>query len=291
MAINAKIVLIFNQSRWGWTETYYWTSTGGGLKEAVAASGELMASRRQLLSKDVVMEAARVSAVGSPGTSTTSFNVFDANNVSTIASQEPWEAFLVGLAAVDDTGIFYNRKIMLRGVPAAWNTWVSNPAQAGNLNGVFRVAINSFLNFLLAPTTSGGLWSIRASNRKLTANPRIPIGTVTISTPGNNFIVTGRDDNLLFVKGDRVHVSGARGPGTRGINADAYVTATASGVISLSTSQKCPGETVFLQGKPVIYARAYVFLPISGFQLERWVKRDTGRPFFGTAGRRGSARC
>jgi hypothetical protein len=293
MAISAKVNFIFNHARWGWTETYYYQSGSGSLTTAMADAILLAQLRAVMTSANVRLEAIRISDLTSKRNSKTIYQSTILAGVNTAASQEPWESALIDLTGVTADGNIYRRKLMLRGFPASWNTWTTTNLLNPTLVPAFAVALNAFFA-VLAGTASTGTspWCIRASDRSLVANPKYPITAINVIQPGGYFEITTNPAVTPALKiGDLVHVSGSRGSGTKGLNSDAYVTEVTGPVYKLSTRQKCVTQFVEVAGKPELYRRLMLLIPISGFGFERFVKRDTGRPFFGTAGRRAGSRC
>jgi len=289
--VDAKIVFFFNQGRWGWTETYYWTAPGGTIQAAKADAYKLAEARLPLLNSNCKLEALRVGDQAVNGAGDLVFT--GPSNVAQPggAAQEPWEALLIDLTATGLPAILYHRKVMLRGLPASWNTWTNaapiqgpaNPFLLNSLTGYGRVLRN------LQPGLQGR-FAIRASNKNVAVSPRTPIVGASLVQPGGYFVVTPAAGPTWAI-GQRVHVSKAKGPGTRGMNADAYITAINGGALTLSSRQTCPSTTVSLEGAAVIYPRNYVYPAITTLSADRFVKRDTGRSFFGTRGRQSSAKC
>lgn len=295
MAITAKVQYIFGMSKWGWTETYYLTGTGNDLNSLVSNIQTTGKYRTALLAAGANLEAIRVSDVKNPQTAILLTSGAAFGGGTQLPASNPWNALLVRIDAAIPGAQSYKRSVMLRGLPTAWYAWtITNPAGAGSqIQGAALGALRTFFRSLTS--SSGGNpsgWCVRASQRDRAANPAVPISSAGVTGAGPYFTVTVPLP-VNFTQWQKVHISGARGPGTRGLNSDAYVTAVdpATGILTLSTRQKCPGETVQQIGKAIIYARDYIYVQMTAYTFERWVKRDTGRAFFGTAGRRGTKLC
>jgi hypothetical protein len=292
MAITAKVQYIFGMSKWGWTETFYFQTTGSALENVNANAQALGKARCAMLASDAKLEAIRISdtAGNLEALLKTDGIAFGINSGKPAGS--PWNSLLCRISSVAG-GSRYNRSLMLRGIPLDYYGWVSTNPVNPQIEGQVLFAIKGLTSALT--TSSAGNpsgWCIRGSNRDRTQNPKIVIKGLTTVPPGPNFVVNPTLP-IPFAQWDKVHVSGARGPGTRGVNADAYITNIdpTTFALTLSSRQTCAGQTIELKGKPVIYGRNYMYFQITTLSAERWVKRDTGRAFFGTAGRRSSKAC
>jgi hypothetical protein len=293
MAVRAKVVFFFNQDRWGWTETYYLNILQGYLSEALSMAKTLADVRVPMLSKSCVFEAIRVSDLDNPRSSILSYYRNPNITPNTLSEQEPWEAGLVDLTASQTIPFPYrfSRKLMLRGLPLAWNNWSSADPLAPPINPLFN---SVFLNFIGVLTNAGGtisLWSMLVLDRTPTVNKRVPITAVATQSQGGYFQVT-TDNSSPFFLGQKIHVYGASGPGTLGLNGDGVIIAVgAAGTYTISRKQACSSATVQLLTATTMASKFKFLIPISEGQFDRFVKRDTGRAFFGTRGRQSGVRC
>lgn len=290
--ITAKVVFIFSQGRWGWTEVYYYFSAGGTLADAEAAGKQLSAARVPLLSGSVSLEAMRVSDVFQRRSSLLDYTLNGGNPNGSGVAQEPWEAAMLDMQATDPTFGVFKRKLMLRGIPAAWNTWTSGAFLTSTLNPNFVTALNAFGLVLTNPTGSPGQWCIRVVNRDPSVNPRTLVTNVSIAAGTGNFQVVVIAPPLPLALGQRVHVYGAKGVGTKGLNADAYIIggSQVAGWI-LSSKAQCIVPFIQLEAPAYLSTRVPAYVPIARMSFDRFVKRDTGRPFFGTRGARRTSKC
>jgi hypothetical protein len=292
MAIAAKVTYIFNLSRWGWSETYYWQSGLSGLDNAKSAAIALLVQRMTCLSQSVVCDGIRISDLSAPFSSISTVQTNVNIGPTNLGDQEPWAALLTRINAVGAaSGINYRREFLMRGLPFAWNKWNATAPTLPNLTPVGLAAVNAFLAYLVATTTNpSGNWSVRGVNRSPTDNPPVGLGAVTLVQPGSFFQFAGSPGTTYDV-GDRVLIGKAKGYGIKGLIGPTYITASVPGGPYTTSSRQCgPVQGIVITKPGTVRKSPYIIVPITEAAVERWVKRDTGRPFAVTVGRH-KGRC
>lgn len=291
MAKDFKLVMFFGVGKSGWTETIYYKATTDLLFDAYLAASSLAAARLKLLGTEVTLEATRVSELGNPNNSLLTPFILG-GGTSGLPAGNPWVGALCSLTAVDLFSNVYRRNMILRGLPAAWQTYNAPEPLNPNANPAFTGAINTYMR-KLALARSDGAFSLKVTPRGA-ATPRYKVTLVELVNPGEFFKITV-DPSIPsppWGVGQKIHVRGARGFGTKGLNADAYIKQiTAPGVYVLTSRQKCVTGVVGLTTVAQVYARGNVTIPIEKGIFERLVNKKTGRPFFGTRGRASSPSC
>jgi len=294
-AVNAKVTFIFNLSRWGWSETYYWQAGTGGFTEAKADVMKLAAYRLACCSRTVVLDGIRIADLANKG-STQVVGVGNGNaGTTSYDPQEPWLAFLTTLSAVGvSSGLVYRREFLWRGLPNRWNGWNTSAPTAPNLLMDWQTPMENFLRSI-TNTLAGytGQWSLLVNNKDITANPYVPVKAVNVVQPGSFWQIDA--PLLLGAKiGDKIHIGKAKGYGIGGLIGDAIITAIDPTDLTLYTTSRrqCgPPQQPILTKPAMARATKPLLIPLTGWAPERWVKRDTGRPFAVTVGRRRTRGC
>jgi hypothetical protein len=141
-------------------------------------------------------------------------------------------------------------------------------------------------------------WGLHARNRLNFGATAVKITSVVV-LPGssNRFTILAANATNPFVEGSRIHVHGATGCGTQGLNGDHVVvkatTAAAPSTMQYTVDQQqcCPGATMNYNGGAFAYSLAYTYPAIHHGKWARTVSKRTGRPFIGTRGRRTKRTC
>jgi hypothetical protein len=291
--MQAKTTFTFGQDRWGWQEVYYYDEVDGTLATALTNSLALATLRIGILSRSVFLESVSVANLVNKRSAIRRFNVEPNASPGTLVSQEPWEVAMFDLNGYDAGGNRFTRKLMMRGIPAVWNTW----SQASPLNPVvnpnFKVAYTAFLDALAGTGSTGaGRWCIRGRNR--TTNPANSAALIGVSLEPltGRFIVT-TDATRVFTAGERVHIYTTRNHAPRGLAGDAYVLARIglSAEYVVNRRPSCPGNSILLEGPALMKVTGISLIPITAGYFDRFVKRDTGRALFGTRGRQQASSC
>ncbi len=289
-----KVTMIFGAGKWGWTETYYWGGNSANYSGAYIAATLLVQRRVQFLGQGSSMEAVRFSDVNNSGSGRlVPWGQYGLSPNAGLPCAFPAQSLLVSVAAGPVDGLQYRRSVTLRGIPNVWYTFdIAQPLNP-TFVPLFLSRLTAFLSLLQDQNNPSGAWSVRASDRDRIANPSYRANLVRLQQPGGYFIV-GFDpvQAPTWGIGTRVHIGKAKGPGTRGLNADATVLGfDALGGFILSSRQKCPSQTATLTSVARGYKKDIIYVPIRSAVPERFLKRDTGRPFFGTRGRQSGSTC
>jgi hypothetical protein len=286
-----KVVFFFGVGKSGWTETQYFNSTSDLTTDALAAGRTLAKARLGLCGEEVTLEAIRVSELGNPNNSRLYPTIGNAGTSGNPAGN-PWVGALCTVWATDPNSIVYHRSLILRGLPAVWQSYNAPQPLNPNVTAGYFSAVQKYLTALKTTVTTG-FWGIKVTLRGV-STPRYKVAGVTLINPGEYFQITLDPNASLptWTIGTKIHVRGARGPGSKGLNADAFIKSIpVTGTYLLTSRQKCVTGAVLLNTIPQAYARGNSIVPIDDGAYERLVNKKTGRPFFGTAGRRSSPSC
>jgi len=262
--------LIFNQGRYGWTETWYLTqSTYLDAQTKIVNYGT---TRVKLLGIGARIEAARVSDVAFLQDSLFVPLGLDGTGQGTDADT-PWNAILGRF----DGGPLYRRQFWMRGVP---DDWIILTGGNPNVNPVVA-ALNSAFGAVRASILANGL---QLKVIKKDGAGGVPIDVTGISLDANGFLqfniagLTG-GPNATF------RISGMQGPDPKIVN----------GVYKIKSNNAALVVTTFKPGvgfDPTDYAagtakpRIVEYISVTGGQILRTSKRSTGRAFFVSRGRR-----
>lgn len=302
-----KVQMFFGVGKWGWNEQFYYKAAGSQTLGAVLTDAKVLgAARKGLLSSDVELEAIRVSDLDTsirPRQNVT--NVTDIAPSTDIGGVQPalpaappWLCWLLRLDTIDRIG---RRPMLIRGIPSEWYTFDPIHPVAVVLPGPALAALDVYRRAINGNNTGLTPWSIRVRLRTGNLVPKIDLTAVNYASTGDctRFELTMAGDQTdIFPAGTRGHVYGFKAPGVRGLTKDWYVVrATYNGstdettILTSARPTCCTGTMI----EPVTlgYAQAviYDYLPIRYVTFERFVKRDTGRCFFGTRGALSGAAC
>ena len=139
---------------------------------------------------------------------------------------------------------------------------------------------------------SVGNWAIRVRSRGTSQATSGNVLNPLVTDSFGRWIIT-TDFPTLATVGTKVHVYTTRNKAPKGLAGDAWVTAvnTTASTMTLSTGPLCPYQQYTLNGPAKVSLIVPLAVPITVMEFERFVKRDTGRSFFGTRGRRSTASC
>lgn len=273
-----QVTYFFNLSKWGWTETYY--ADGTGPDAVMVRAKALIATRTALMARPARIEAIRVSDVNILNDSLVFFQAIGGDGAvgQPTTPDVPWTSWLTKATSLNGR----NRNIYLRGVPDSTVEFDQN-ANFNNAPANFRQAFNNWVNVLLQQS-----FAIRYRVDGGLGNPVLPINAVAGTADGYFVInVVGH----TYTANQKVIIRGMRGSGTECLNGIQTIRAIQPGnaivLFRRSPATEYPGYT----GAGKIALLQYSYSTFQGLQLLRPVKRSTGRPFFGTRGRRSANKC
>jgi len=265
-----KTTFLFNQSRFGWTEVWY--REASELKAMEVPSAVLAAARSVLLGRGSRIEAIRMTSVDKP---------YKRKLQKFKAAESTWggetdQAPAAILARLYDKDVIYSRLVTLRGcadndIKIDAN---GNPAAfSGFTEGVFQ----DFVQALKA-----GGWTWKARGKTGVGGMLIQITDIVIKGSGRlAFAIPG----FAGAVGSFFDVTGSKGNGEEVANGKHQVHAVVGNEVETRTVP--PPGTTFADIE-LGFARAITVdwpIPDSG-ELLRPGKRDTGRAFFVSRGRR-----
>lgn len=265
-----QCVFIFNQGRYGWTETWYKT---GSTHEAVVPLSTTLATRRtRLLATGASIEAVRISDVTIAGDSV-AFPLGKDGTVQTQGADTPWNAIYCRV----NSGALYRRQLWLRGIPDVWIELENGNVLRNTVAGALNTAFNAFRTTLV-----GDGWLMKCIQKDGPGATFIDVTAFSLNVDGFlQFSIAG----LAGVPGDTFRISKAQGPNPKLVNG-VYTIRSNNGAVVVSTYK--PGEAfdpadyANLKAKP----RIIQYNGISDGRIMRPAKRSTGRAFFVQRGRR-----
>lgn len=285
-----KVQLLFGQAKWGWSETYYYNYGGATFLNIEEPVKRLATARSGMLGIGPNLEGARVSFVGKPHVVLNlPASVFTLINYQANAAA-PWEVMLTRWWDVTNE---YSRLLYIRGMPDSWMPVMGTGASYMNftLPSIAQQAFDRFRFVLTGRSTPPDpYWAGQEINKDPNAVKENQITAVSIDSTLGTFAVTVEGDSTWINVGDRVRVSGAKGVSIKGLNGTHKVLAKAGPLVTLNHTQKCKGIPALYE-IPVIKNLLYVYPILTQGKFVRFVKRDVGAPFFGTAGAVQSSRC
>jgi len=269
-----KCSLLFEVGKNGWSETWYRDSIDS--LQAMSFTQFLGNRRARLLGLGASIIACRVSNVNDDRDSTL--------NAERIPPQPPgstggtadaaWNSYLVRTEAGDS----HRKSWFTRGNP---DEWINHAGLAPPfpVNVALTIEMEKFTKHLIAEA-----WRIRASAG---------------SSETTEWNITAVDANVLLTRltivghtlavGNTVHIRKAKLFGASGklLNGNWYVVAVTDATVTI---QRTWDDITYIgSGKARKVETIYPL--VSGQTVVRVGKRDTGRPFFLTRGRRGKARA
>lgn len=313
--INAKITFFFGGRKWGWAEQWYWTGVDRVLQDVLQDARVLAGARRSFLGTLYSLEAYRVEEVDIGGNSfITGNSIISYNRLGAGPGdyggvcQNPWQALLARFYADGDE---YARNVLLRGIPddklCIGATYAVPYAFPLDLTNKLKNFFGLITNGTAAGTSLIGRVAMRAVSEPLGKDIHVKVIDVTVAGNGK-FVITTNDPIQVrgaggvlrdALVGDTIHVHGPRASWARGLSADHKVitaTAAAPWIYGLSGKQvrTCAVEynmNAIAWGVNRILVTFTPADPATGIvnpELSRPVNKKTGKPFFGTRGRRPS---
>jgi len=265
-----KVTFIFNQSRHGWSEVWY--KDASTLRDIRVPAAQLAAARSRLLGEGSKLEAIRIATVDKPYKHILQpFKAPESFNGSP-TDQAP----ACVLARLHDLDLAYSRLVTLRGCPDIEITY----DEAGNPEPIVGVFADRFQQFVTELKQLGFGWKARsvtgAGGTLHTVNGMSLDGSrrLTFDIPGFTGAV-----------GEKFTLSGFVGDFDPSPNGTHQIRSNAAGIVTTNTVMPIGWEpNGWTLGKARLVAIAYP-LPETGVLL-RPGKRDTGRAFFVSRGRR-----
>lgn len=262
--------MIFNQGRYGWTESWYRDSSD--YFTALQALTNLATRRTSLLGSGARIEVAKVSDVEAVGDSKDSTIGLD-GMIQQLGADTPWNAIYARINA----GGLYRRQMWLRGIPDAWIALTAGNPNVNPLDGILSSAFNTFKNYLVSQA-----WLLRVI---------LKTGAGATETTVTAFSING-DGKMVFNvagvpggPGDTFRIKYAVGPNPKLVNGVYTIQSNLAGVITTTTTAPdglVPGDYNGMKHRPRIIS----YESITDGVIKRCGKRSTGRAFFVQAGRR-----
>lgn len=312
---RAKITHTFGGLKWGWQEVWYWTLEDGTIEDAISDGNLLALARRDFLGTNYALEAVHAEEVDRfgnsflTGRSEIAYNVTRAGPGKLAGScQNPWLAAYIRWRS--DTG-HYHRNQLLRGIPdnhlcidAAYKIPHMFPA-------TLTTAFSAYFAYVKVLPAKGnsmvGTCSIRAASvptgkaiaKNITSITVNPSGFWLIEVSAAVKIVQADGTLADAAVGDVIHVSAPRKPWAKGLSDDHRISAVAGSppVYTLGTKQARDCEISYAGGSKAWGVNYELFSLAEGTEavpnptLARIVNKGTGKPHFGTRGRRSARVC
>lgn len=272
--MNAKVTFIFNSERNGWSETWYlkdYTS----IQEASAAALNLAGYRQGLLAPGANLEAIRTSDDSVRGDSMLASYFKTSKGGATSGDENadtPWNAWLVSCRSND----LYRRSMWVRGLSDDWIIYDRASASFPK-NEQFQKQLSRFQQGIVEAKAS-----IKAIARDEATTPTIAI-TGGFTLADNLLSFTAPAHGVSGVQ--KVTIFGAQGyGGINEFNGIHGVSPTDANTLKILDTQFENIPTYLGGGK--LRRRIYGYYLITHMLAMRPGKRDTGRRFFVTRGRR-----
>jgi len=265
-----KVTFLFNQSRHGWSETWY--REASLLRDVRVPAAQVAASRSRLLGVGSLIEAYRITSVDKPYRKLlTKFTAPESFNVDP-TDQAPAAI----LARLHDSELIYDRLVTLRGCPDVEITI----DEAGNPTVVDALYEQRWQDFVTTLKQQGFRWKARGKTGA--GGTLINVTDIVINGAGRLAMAIpglSTDVNGYF------ELTGFTGPAAAVVNGRHQVRAKDGNQVETNTT---PPVGTTLIGLELGKARAITVeypTPETGVIL-RPGKRDTGRAFFVSRGRR-----
>lgn len=314
MAIKyAKLTWFFGGLKWGWSESWFWYRESGTLQDALRDARVLAIQRRKFLGTVYSIEAYRAEETDYSGmsfltgASLISYNINGCGPGELAGNcQNPWQALYERFYAGPQGE--YAKNVYLRGIPddkMCIGTGYAVPfAFPLTLITPLNLWNGLITNGSIAGTTLVGNIGINVASepqgkaKKVTITSIVVVNgkwRITTSGPIQMFGPDGVGNRNAGV-GDVIHVHGPRAGWSRGLSADHTVTSAALSapwVYDLSGRQKRICEIDYNMNavawgvNPIITdVLDSVLGTLVNPEISRPVNKKTGKPFFGTRGRR-----
>lgn len=312
---RAKITHFFGGKKWGWNEQWYWQAEDSDLPTAIKDGNLLALARRDFLGTQYSLEAVRVEEVDRFGNSFItglSEIVYDVTKAGPgkLAGdcQNPWLSAYVRWRA--DPGN-YHRNQLLRGIPDSFLCIDATYAIPYKFSPALITAFGTYFAYTRTLPAKGNVTTGTCAIRAVSIpNGKAIAKTMTsITTNDSGFWlievnaaikIVQPDGSLADAKaGDVIHVSAPRAPWAKGLSGDHKIVAVAGSppVYTLNTKQARVCEIDYAGGYKA-WGVNYELFPLADGTtdfpnptLARIVNKGTGKPFFGTRGRRPAKVC
>lgn len=271
-----KVTLFFTEGAQGWSESYYQTANSPELVRPLALA--LVKARGGMLAGQVGIPYVRISDETIKGDSRVVTNpAFVPLTQFGAGEQIPdfaWTGLVVRMEATD----LYRRSMTLRGVP---DIGPQGPATAGPMPANLLAAFNVFRDIL-----KNDSWQMRNKNRGLGfENKRVIFVKPDNALKRASFSVNAHG----YQVGDKVNVTNlAQYPTLRGVRLIVAVVDANEFVIEYINDVQPLLEPY--RGDAMVRKVGYVYPDIAETTFIRFGKRDTGRPFGQSRGRRSAQR-
>lgn len=268
--------LIFNATKNGWSENWYWT--GADHASAQAAALVLASARQKLLAQGVILEAVRTSDVAILGDSVIALApAIPAAGKPALARDNASNAWLSRINA----GALYRRQLWLRGIPDDWIEFNADgtpkppPAALGKVFDAYVLALTK------------GPFQLKVID-KGPGSPLTSILVVAADVPTGLTKVTANGHGLANF--DFVRIKGAKGVNASLLNGVWQIQDVTANtfVIGLPAADLATINYVTLSGK--VQKRATTYVNVTSGVILRGGTRKTGRAFFVSPGRRRARR-
>lgn len=263
-----KVTFLFNQSRLGWTETHYTTTST--LLQAQNATFALATKRATLLGQGTIIEAWRISDVDKPR----QCSLFTAPALS--ANEDPtdtaWNGILIEVCAGNRE---YHRNLIIRGVPDRWINWDPTAGQM-MVNNVAQQRHTGFCNQLKLG------WQLRVISKDAPDVNQLPTGALGENGDGFVTIIIA---GTTAKAGETIRLSGYTGDDAKILNRVHKVLKVEANVVTIDVRSAALLNPASDTGGKALHHKI-VYRPITDCEMLRPVKRSTGRAFFVPRGRR-----
>jgi hypothetical protein len=320
-----KITVFTNYAQWGWSDTFYYSSPNPlGSPDILLAAQVLMQVLQLKNGLDCNVAGARVTTLDQSNPLLTSLQ--QARIVTAQQAQipppavvfSPLSAWDGGLLTIPDLSYYFKRPWIVRGLTS---TWFANPAASGFLPIAavpFQTWINTFNQKVLGVGTivngvptivkpafqgqfalkaiikGGGLAAPfpKITSAVLDTNGKITVGFVPpTSWPNTALPGVPYQGQWIVIRGMRLKCGKAFNGRAQITNLIAPTPPSTVYVVTISRPWCCAGMPLVVKTYGTIVPLTYGLYALGGASFERYVKRDTGRSFFGTRGRQSASCC
>lgn len=263
-----KVSFIFNQNRFGWSETWYLNVSN--IPAAKTAGQKLAMARAKILGRQSILEAFRVTDVEQPRIC--GLVVLDALGTAEYDTDTPWNGVLVSVCAQD----LYHRSFILRGLPDVFIHW-DNIENRMTITGEGVTAFKPMRDAL-----KGQPWQLRVISKD----------PADVGQGFNGPLAAGDGGNTTFAyihpalsAGDTVRISGYVGPDAKMLNGVHKVLKNTGAAITIDLPfATLTDAAANLGGKTGRRKITYIAVTDATVLWPR--KKSTGRAFFVPLGRR-----
>lgn len=290
-----KCILFFNEGVFGWQEVYYLHEGNNTFLDAALDMRTIAKARKQLLTKSASIVGIRIQQFNRPEVGS-QLLVKPSDGCGPglvdpglVGDQPVWNAILFNIA---DLSNLYRRQFLMRGFPSSFAEW--SPAGVVTITADGTRPVQLWVNLMVqGPAVPldlrlNGTIMIRGRYRD-------PVVTFPRQITGGAPDTTGCFTNLTvgsanYAVGDKIHIHNLQGCGTKGLNGDGFVVAIPDETHLTVNRVPCCCGAYTVKPTGTLTKVTYALWAISSCGVSRVVKRDTGRPFFSTRGRRSTCR-